>query len=449
MKHITGHRLEFVKVEPSKSTETRQYSAFSGHDCDPSLALQPPNPRTRNDIGYLLQILGPKMKTSPEFRESCDAYCRVIAGNQAYRVIICRDGIQFIIQKAVGRDSSITGREWRGISYHRQRGGQNGKSPLCKFAGKNPPVRQVIAIMNAKASSAYGVRLQDIVVVDVDENSQDIKSLVVRRFGNSPVQVETPRGRHFYYQKADQTLPNLRAAGLPIDIKSGSNSYVAGPGSIRPDGGEYVAVVGLLGETVLLPFKDSAGKNLLASQSTERVPEGRRNHFLWRQAAEYAPLVSDVEELVVNLNYDRDNLCEAGSHRVPDAEILKIAKWAWALRTKSGGLYQGRNSQFSIHRQTMDVLLAHSNGGSEAFALHSVLVSVHGHSIGKRFTISFQGMKDSGSIAFGRNRFHAALKILLKEGLLRKSGGYAPGKNAQKYQIGSIILNKKKSLGAH
>ena len=121
MKHITGHRLEFVKVEPSKSTETRQYSAFSGHDCDPSLALQPPNPRTRNDIGYLLQILGPKMKTSPEFRESCDAYCRVIAGNQAYRVIICRDGIQFIIQKAVGRDSSITGREWRGISYHRQR----------------------------------------------------------------------------------------------------------------------------------------------------------------------------------------------------------------------------------------------------------------------------------------------------------------------------------------
>ena len=77
------------------------------------------------------------------------------------------------------------------------------------------------------------------------------------------------------------------------------------------------------------------------------------------------------------------------------------------------------------------------------------IVSVHGHSIGKRFTISFQGMKDSGSIAFGRNRFHAALKILLKEGLLRKSGGYAPGKNAQKYQIGSIILNKKKSLGAH
>ena len=90
----------------------------------------------------------------------------------------------------------------------------------------------------------------------------------------------------------------------------------------------------------------------------------------------------------------------------------------------------------------MDTLLAHSNGGSEAFALHSVLVSVHGHSIGKRFTISFQGMKDSGRIAFGRNRFHAASKILLQEGLLRKSGGYAPGKNAQWYQLGSIIFNK-------
>ncbi len=44
------------------------------------------------------------MKTPPEFRESRDAYSRVIAGDNKHRVFICRDGIQCIIQRAVGRD---------------------------------------------------------------------------------------------------------------------------------------------------------------------------------------------------------------------------------------------------------------------------------------------------------------------------------------------------------
>lgn len=183
-----------------------------------------------------------------------------------------------------------------------------------------------------------------MVVVDVDDISPDMMSLVDRRFGKSTVQVATPRGRHFYYKRGDQKLPNQRAEGLPIDIKSGANSYVAGPGSIRPDGGEYVAAVGLLGKTVLSIFSYSAGRTLLASQSTGRVPEGQRNQFLWRQAVEYAPFVLDVEELIANLKYDRDNLCEVGDHRVHDAEIIYSAKWAWSRRTKPGGLFKGRDS---------------------------------------------------------------------------------------------------------
>ena len=57
------------------------------------------------------------MKTPPEFRESRDAYSRVIAGDNKHRVFICRDGIQCIIQRAVGRDTSVTGRAWRSFSY--------------------------------------------------------------------------------------------------------------------------------------------------------------------------------------------------------------------------------------------------------------------------------------------------------------------------------------------
>lgn len=61
------------------------------------------------------------MKTPPEFRESRDAYSRVIAGDNKHRVFICRDGIQCVIQRAVGRDTSVTGRAWRSFSYHRER----------------------------------------------------------------------------------------------------------------------------------------------------------------------------------------------------------------------------------------------------------------------------------------------------------------------------------------
>jgi len=40
--------------------------------------------------------------------------------------------------------------------------------------------------------------------------------------------------------------PNLRAEGLPVDIKAGARAYVVGPGSIRTDGGCYRPAKGRL-----------------------------------------------------------------------------------------------------------------------------------------------------------------------------------------------------------
>ncbi|GKX35254.1 MAG: hypothetical protein MnENMB40S_28720 [Rhizobiaceae bacterium MnEN-MB40S] len=49
-------------------------------------------------------------------KESADDYTPVLYQNGRYRVIECRDGIQWVIQKAkkTGR-----GREWRGFGYCR------------------------------------------------------------------------------------------------------------------------------------------------------------------------------------------------------------------------------------------------------------------------------------------------------------------------------------------
>ncbi len=49
-------------------------------------------------------------------RESADDYCRVIAHlSPSYRVIVCKDGIQWILQR---RDGERHGRaRWTGVSY--------------------------------------------------------------------------------------------------------------------------------------------------------------------------------------------------------------------------------------------------------------------------------------------------------------------------------------------
>ena len=39
------------------------------------------------------------MTTSPDFREASSSYCRVIHTEDRHRVAICRDGIQYLLQR--------------------------------------------------------------------------------------------------------------------------------------------------------------------------------------------------------------------------------------------------------------------------------------------------------------------------------------------------------------
>jgi len=57
---------------------------------------------------------------SGSHRERDDDYTRVIAQlNSRWRVIVCKDGIQWIVQK---RDGTRDGRpRWTGVSYHLER----------------------------------------------------------------------------------------------------------------------------------------------------------------------------------------------------------------------------------------------------------------------------------------------------------------------------------------
>jgi hypothetical protein len=79
---------------------------------------------------------------------------------------------------------------------------------------------RVLAPLYRAGSQVYGIRLDDLAVIDCDTDSAELVAALEARFGPSPVHVRTPRGRHLYY-RATTKAPNLRAEGLPVDIKTG------------------------------------------------------------------------------------------------------------------------------------------------------------------------------------------------------------------------------------
>ena len=126
-------------------------------------------------------------------------------------------------------------------------GGADGKTPLLRaWAGSGVTLARVLAPMHRTGSTTYGVRLDGLAVIDCDSDDSALVAQIEARFGQSPVQIKTPRGRHLYYRAAG-VVPNLRGEGLPVDIKTGARSYVVGPLSVRPDGGFYDPVQGVLG----------------------------------------------------------------------------------------------------------------------------------------------------------------------------------------------------------
>ena len=76
-----------------------------------------------NDVSIpprLLQSTGVAVTAPPSHRERDDAYRNVVAQlAPRWRVIVCKDGIQWILQ----RKEASHGGPWRGMSYHTNREG--------------------------------------------------------------------------------------------------------------------------------------------------------------------------------------------------------------------------------------------------------------------------------------------------------------------------------------
>lgn len=310
--------------------------------------------------------------------------------------------------------------------------GDDGKSPLLSFKGKaRLPLGKVLAPMHRAGSSCYGVRLDGLAVIDCDTDDPGLVKQMEARFGASPVHVRTPRGRHLYYRANGSQFPNLRREGLPVDIKRGAGSYVMGPGSLRPDGGAYVAAKGALGRDSLPEIRVTepvAGP----ANCARRVAEGSRNYALTLAAIQMVEAVDDPEELFGNLRFIRDDECEDPA-TVPDEELQKITDWAWSRRLE-GKVYHGRNSEFRMPREALDAIMALPNA-SDALALFVVLQSQHGHRPAVTFPLDHEAMASAGHTDLSRRRFLDARRGLEGAGLLEVAASHLAAHHRRSYRL--------------
>lgn len=307
--------------------------------------------------------------------------------------------------------------------------GADGKSPLLGFSGSQRiPLARVLAPMHRTGSLCYGIRLERLAVIDCDINDAALIDQMQDRFGVSPVHVKTPRGCHLYYRSDGGSFPNLRGEGLPVDIKRGVSSYVMGPHSVRPDGGTYYPAKGILGADAL-PLIHS-----ISRPSARQFQEGERNQSLTLAAIKMVEAVDDPDELFGNLQALRDDLC-ADASTVPDSEIRKITDWAWSKRLE-GKVYQGRDSDFRLHRNALDALRGLPNA-SDAIALFVTLQDQHGHR-SKPFPLSYPAMKAAGYTDLSRDRFISARDALRQVGLLDVATRHIAGKQPRAYRLNRL-----------
>lgn len=303
-------------------------------------------------------------------------------------------------------------------------GGCDGKSPLVMpEAGARLSIRQVLGPMYGRGSMTYGVRLSGLVVLDADDPTY--LERIENRFGPAGVVVATPRGFHAYYRGGPVSDLSLRREGWPVDVKQGGNAYVVGPRSIRPDGGSYAVLRGILGATALRPIQNPATG---ATQACG-VQEVERHAFLLREALGMVRYVDGEGELLVNLLYVRDQLPDAAA-QVNDAEVAGIVAWAWQKRL-SGKLFAGRDSSFSVHRMALDRL----KGNSDALALWVVLQDQHGHLVARQFGLNHAAMTEARHTDLSRRRFRAAIAYLVRQGLVEVAANHSQGRRERQYRL--------------
>jgi hypothetical protein len=253
-----------------------------------------------------------------------------------------------------------------------------------------------------------------ITVVDVDDPK--ILGAVLKRFGESPIWVDTPRGGTHLYSRSDgEGCADLRPE-LNADVK-GRGGIIAVPPSVRPSGefaGRAYKLVADCSWNALksLPtIKEGALPPRPAATVTppRAVASGQRNNTLFRLLLKEARRCSCAADLVEIGRHIVATQFEPGDF--PDSEIVKTSRSAWGYQA-TGRNWAGKAARSTYTAETFARL------DPDAFYMLAMLKLAHQ---GKRetFAIIPDAMEKADTIpGWSHRRYRACRKRLIDAGEL-------------------------------
>ena len=318
--------------------------------------------------------------------------------------------------------------------------GKDGKHPRVQsYRNKTIHHGATIRLLEADKISTYAIRLSGLTVIDVDSDPKDWDHVVAVQslLGRSSFIVETGRGYHLYY-RGEKKFKNPFA--FKAEIKSGWNSYVVGPHSVRPDGVVYEPILGNFIEppltdcnvpTSLLKKSHTPSYNQMSMSQNGKVRVGDRHNYLLSASWRLADECLDEEELAFKLKWHAVETC-VDAENITMKELEDIASWMWG-KQYYGKRYSEEFSEVKISRSVIKRLIGLS-GASDALALYVLLSDKHRHT-GKDFAINFSGMKKAQLTDLGRDRFNRAKKLLLELGHIQQAKNYKVGSRPNTYRF--------------
>jgi hypothetical protein len=207
-----------------------------------------------------------------------------------------------------------------------------------------------------------------ITLIDIDSRDERIVGEAIKLFGESPIIWRTGSGNHAMPFRYNGEARRIRPVpGLPIDILGGG--LAVAPPSLGATG-RYEFLQGGLADLDHLPIARIDNKVEPESRKHELcdiIPDGIRNHTLFRFALRQAPHVDDLDALI-DVVRTRNLDCLPP---IPDAEVVKAASSAWHYEI-TGRNWVGGKARASTDR---DEILALSHDPYAAHLLNLLRVS--------------------------------------------------------------------------
>ena len=174
-----------------------------------------------------------------------------------------------------------------------------------------------------RRANCYGVRLDDLTVIDIDDRGRVDDALAELGIDlGDTFTVRTPRGIHIYFGGATRTI---RAEWG--EIKSTSGGYVVGPGCERSDGGTYT----VLHDQPIMPVPKTLHKTIQKPPRDTgplwELQEGDRHSTLFEAACGMTRLYFSQDVVAAAITKQNEEL----GHPLPDHEIDRIATRAYKL----------------------------------------------------------------------------------------------------------------------